>query len=81
MDTYLRYFGLDHHTQMMLKIFTNITNNERGPLMYDPTEAKFVPSEHHTFGEKMLTCKKNLTLLVGILKSFSKGMLHQGLKV
>ena len=78
---YLRYFGLDHQTQMMLKIFTNITNNERAPLMYDPAEAKFVPSEHHTFGKKMLTCKKTLTLLVGILKICSKRMLHQGLKV
>ena len=37
---------------MMLKIFTSFTNNKRGPLIYDPAEAKFVPSEHHIFGEK-----------------------------
>ena len=66
---------------MMLKTFTNFTNNKRGPLIYDPAEAKFVPSEHHIFDEKNVNLQKNLTLFVCILKICSKRMLHQRLKV
>ena len=40
------------------KIFTKFTNNELDPLMFDHAEAKFVSSEHHTFGKKSQILKK-----------------------
>ena len=41
-----------------VKIFTKFKNNERGPLMFDPAEAKFVPSKHDIFGTKCHILRK-----------------------